>query len=150
MKNLPLITVILLLGFGFFLEIERSADPVNINYQENVIQAIEEDKVETEKFMVAQFSADWCGPCRMLKNLVKNDEDIKKIIKEEYSEWMIIDIEDPKNKDWVDLFQPSSIPLVVKLKLQDGKWVEVDRFLGSKNKDFLIKWLNKLPNKIKM
>mgnify|MGYP003643719649 CR=1 FL=1 len=147
MKNLPLIIIIMFLAVGFFSEMKKSDTPVSINYQQNAIEITKEDKVEKEKFMVAQFSADWCGPCRQLKYLIKNDEDIKKIIKEKYSEWMIIDIEDPENKEWVDLFKPSTIPLVVKLKLKDGKWTEVERFLGSRDKDFLIKWLNKLPKK---
>lgn len=103
-------------------------------------------KVEVKKEIVIQFSADWCGPCRNLKGLMKSNE-MTQYVKENGIKYYILDIDknDENTKLWVDYAKPKTIPLVVKYRWNEEmqRWLEVKRFIGSKNASFMKEWLKK-------
>ena len=57
------------------------------------------------------FSAKWCGPCRMMKLHVWNDENIKKELGG-FSSVNFIDIDDPRNRDMVIAYRVSAVPTI--------------------------------------
>lgn len=101
---------------------------------------------KAKKEIVIQFSADWCGPCRSLKAVMKSEE-MKQYVKEKGIIYYILDIDknDKNSRMWKDYAKPSTIPTVVKYKWEEKlkKWLEVKRFVGSKNARFMKEWLKK-------
>lgn len=101
-------------------------------------------EIEVKKEIVIQFSADWCGPCRNLKGLMKSNE-MTQYVKENGIKYYILDIEkkDKTTKMWIDYSKPTTIPLVVKYSWDEKfkKWNELKRFVGSKNISFMKEWL---------
>lgn len=99
---------------------------------------------DIKKEIVIQFSADWCGPCRQLKNIMKSQE-MKEYVESEKIKYYILDIEkkDKTTKMWIDYSKPTTIPLVVKYSWSEKlkRWNEIKRFIGSKNASFMKEWL---------
>ena len=83
----------------------------------------ESEVINSEKTVLADFNADWCGPCKMLKPIVEEiskREDVKVVS-------INIDDEDELAED----YEVYSIPCVVVFK--NGK--EVARSVGYKSKE---------------
>lgn len=74
--------------------------------------------------VVADFYADWCVPCKMLRPILDEISDEREDIK-------VVSINIDNEQELADEFEVSSIPCVVLFK--DG--VEVDRSIGLKPKD---------------
>lgn len=137
--------IILAIVVGLFIA-SRQVSKIITNKQSNK----EPVSMQTQKgqeeitLTVIQFSADWCSPCRQLKQLVTSDEEIKQAIKENYKAWHIIDIDNPSpwEQKMIDQFSPQGIPLVIMGRLDENWEVsEVKRFMGAKKKEFILNWL---------
>ena len=90
----------------------------------------ENEVLKSNKPVVADFNADWCGPCRMLKPVL--DE-----LAEENDAYKFVSINiDDEERLAVD-FEISSIPCIVVIK--NGK--EVKRSVGFKPKYALKEFL---------
>ena len=94
----------------------------------NVIE-IEEDKFEkevlkSEKKVLVDFYANWCGPCKMLRpvldSIVKSRDDVK-----------IVSIDVDKADNLAMSYGVSSIPCVIKFE----KGIEKDRSIGFKTRE---------------
>lgn len=84
----------------------------------------EEEVLKSDKKVLVDFNADWCGPCKMLKPIVEeisNTQDAVKIVS------VNIDEED----DLAEKFDVSSIPCLVLF----DKGTEVKRNIGLLSKD---------------
>ena len=75
---------------------------------------------------LVQFSADWCGPCRMLTSTFDNMEEIE-----------IVKVNIDNSRDLAMSVGIKSIPVVV--KYQDGK--EVNRFVGMRNRNEILDFI---------
>lgn len=69
----------------------------------------EEEAVKSQKPVLIDFYADWCGPCRMVSPLV--DE-----ISEEHSEYKVCKINVDEEPELSQSFNVSSIPMLVVIK----------------------------------
>lgn len=85
----------------------------------------------SEKTVLLDFYADWCGPCRMVSPLV--DE-----IAEENPQYLIGKINVDKEPELAQKFQVLSIPTLVVLK--NGK--PVNQSVGAKPKAQILAMLN--------
>lgn len=85
----------------------------------------------SEKTVLLDFYADWCGPCRMVSPLVEE-------IAEENPQYLIGKINVDKEPELAQKFQVLSIPTLVVLK--NGK--SVNQSVGAKPKAQILAMLN--------
>lgn len=85
----------------------------------------------SEKTVLLDFYADWCGPCRMVSPLVEE-------IAEENPQYLIGKINVDKEPELAQKFQVLSIPTLVVLK--NGK--PVNQSVGAKPKAQILAMLN--------
>lgn len=88
----------------------------------------EEEVLKSEKVVLVDFYADWCGPCKMLKPVLER-------VAEERDDIKIVSINVDEADKLAMSYGVSSIPCVVKFK--DG--VEKERSIGFKPKEELEK-----------
>lgn len=79
----------------------------------------ESEVLNVKGLVLADFNADWCGPCKMLKPVLEELSATKKIVS------INVDDED----ELAEKYEVSSIPCLVLFK--DGK--EIDRSIGFKS-----------------
>lgn len=89
-----------------------------------------EEVVNSDKPVLVDFWAEWCGPCRMLGPII--DE-----IAEERSDYKVCKVNVSDNPELAAQFQVMSIPALIVLK--DGKIV--NRSVGAKPKADILKLL---------
>lgn len=85
---------------------------------------------KSEKTVLLDFYADWCGPCRMVSPLV--DE-----IAEEYPQYLVCKINVDEEMELAQEFGVSSIPMLAVMK--DGKIV--NQSVGAKPKTQILEML---------
>lgn len=90
----------------------------------------EEEVLNSEKPVLLDFYADWCGPCRMMAPVVHE-------IAEENDHIKVGKINVDMQMELATRFQVTSIPLLV--VMQDGKVVA--QALGARPKDAILKLL---------
>ncbi len=83
--------------------------------------------LESEKSVLVDFWASWCGPCRMLSPIV--DE-----IAQEHPEFKICKVNVDEEEELARYFEIMSIPTLVVIK--DGK--EINRTVGVKTKNQIL------------
>lgn len=84
------------------------------------------------KIVLKKFSAEWCGPCRMMAPIIKNLE------KQFADQLEVIEIDTDDTDE--DVSSIKAIPTLVFFK--DGK--EVSRFVGSQSEGTLKAKINEL------
>ena len=87
-------------------------------------QNFEEVVLKSEKLVVVDFFATWCGPCQMLSPVLEE-------LSKEITEATIVKVDVDEAPELAEKDGVYSIPNVVIIK--DGK--EVDRFVGFSSKE---------------
>jgi len=90
----------------------------------------EQEVLNSEKPVLLDFYADWCGPCRMVAPTVQE-------IAQENEHIKVGKINVDQQQELAVRFQVSSIPLLV--VMQDGRIV--NQALGARPKDAILKML---------
>lgn len=90
----------------------------------------ESEVLQSEKVVLLDFFATWCGPCRMVSPII--DE-----IAEENTEIVVGKVDVDAQSELASRFQVYSIPTLVVLK--DGKVLSQES--GAKSKDKILKML---------
>ena len=86
----------------------------------------EEEVLKSDIPVLADFNADWCGPCRMLKPILEE-------LASDRSDYKIVSINIDDEDELALKYDVSSIPCLVFFK--DGK--ETSRSVGLKPKDVI-------------
>ncbi|NGX31534.1 MAG: Thioredoxin [Chlamydiae bacterium] len=89
------------------------------------------EKVISEGFVVIDFYATWCGPCKRLAPIFRE-------ISDEQNGVLFIKVDVEKEQEIAKKFEITHFPIVVFLK--DGK--EVHRFVGMRQKNEIISLLD--------
>lgn len=99
----------------------------------NITDDTFESVLKTDKLVLIDFSATWCGPCKQLSPII--DE-----LHNEYTNRVVIgkvDIEE--NNDIVNKYSIRNVPTLLFIK--NGKLL--DRMVGAQTKSILIETINK-------
>lgn len=88
----------------------------------------DKEVVESEQLVLADFNADWCGPCRMLRPILEELDNDK--IK-------IVSINIDNNDELTEKYNVSSIPCLILF----DKGVEIKRNIGFISKEEIIKMI---------
>ena len=91
-------------------------------------QNFEEEVIKSEKPVLIDFYADWCGPCKMLSPII--DE-----IAEENSDIKVVKVNVDDSQDLAMKYQVMSIPTLVVIKNRE----EVNRSVGLIDKAQVLK-----------
>lgn len=90
-------------------------------------QNFEEEVIKSEKLVLVDFYADWCGPCKMLSPIVDQ-------IAEENSDIKVVKVNVDDSQDLAMKYQVMSIPTLVVIK--EGK--EINRSVGLRDKSEIL------------
>lgn len=88
--------------------------------------SFEKEVLQSDRPVLADFYADWCGPCKMLRPILKEISDDRQDVK-------VVSINIDEEDELAEQFDVSAIPCVVLIK--DG--MEVDRSVGLKPREAL-------------
>ncbi|MFA5879570.1 MAG: thioredoxin [Candidatus Margulisiibacteriota bacterium] len=92
----------------------------------------EAEVLNSDKPVLIDFFAEWCGPCRMLGPV------IEKVAQELAEKVKIGKVNSDNDQELAVKYEVASIPCVVLIK--DG--IEVARFVGYKSETDLKSWIN--------
>ena len=87
----------------------------------------ESEVLNSDKVVLADFNAQWCGPCKMLKPIIDDIANERKDIK-------VVSIDIDEEDELAEKYEVFSIPCVVVFK--DGE--EVKRSVGFKPKQDIL------------
>ncbi len=98
--------------------------------QEINLNNFENEVIKSDKQVLVDFNADWCGPCQMLKPILSE-------LSEERSDTKIVSVNIDNEEELATKYNVVSIPCLVLFK--DGK--ELSRSIGLKPKEEIKKLL---------
>jgi thioredoxin 1 len=138
MQTTLIITGIIIAVFGglFFAARSRMKNTPLVDDHKNILTLTDKNFQHQTKnrLILVDFWASWCTPCRMMAPVLNDVADelngnshVGKVNIEQY-------------QSLAQKFQVRNIPTLILLK--NGK--EVDRFVGIKNKEFLLQQINKI------
>ena len=88
--------------------------------------SFEKEVLQSDRPVLADFYANWCGPCKMLRPILEEISDDRQDVK-------VVSINIDEEDELAEQFDVSAIPCVVLIK--DG--MEVDRSVGLKPREAL-------------
>ncbi len=140
MKNKILVIILCIVFIGIlfgtqqFLNQQAKPDSVikeeNMKVLEVMSNQFEEEVLKSEKTVLVDFYADWCGPCKMLSPII--DE-----IASENSDIKVCRINIDANQDLAIQYEVMSIPTLVVIK----NGTEVNRAVGVLPKNEIVDML---------
>ena len=99
---------------------------INMAVLEVTGASFEKEVLQSDRPVLADFYADWCGPCKMLRPILEEISDDRQDVK-------VVSINIDEEDELAEQFDVSAIPCVVLIK--DG--MEVDRSVGLKPREAL-------------
>ncbi len=74
------------------------------------------EMIQSDKPVLVDFSAEWCGPCKMMSPILK---DLKKDVKEDVT---ILKVDIDKNPQAAQLYNVQSVPTLIIFQKGIVKW----------------------------
>ena len=97
---------------------------------EGTVKNFEEEVLKSDKPVLVDFNAAWCGPCRMLAPILHE-------VAEEREDVKVVSVNIDDEDELAEEYEISSIPCLVLIK--NGK--EADRSIGLIDKDTLLDFI---------
>ncbi|MEA3304404.1 MAG: thioredoxin family protein [Patescibacteria group bacterium] len=118
--------------FGSGKSQEEQSEKTVVNIQEELLKKQEEMRLRiTDDIICIMFSADWCGPCRMMESLIGKDSVFQKTLKENNITFLVINTD--QNPDISKDYRIESIPSFILLDSKKEKY----RSVGAINENHL-------------
>ena len=108
----------------------NSSEETTSNIIEVTSETFEEEVLNSDKKVLVDFYADWCGPCHMLHPTIEE-------IVEENPEIKVVQVNIDNEYDLAVKYKAMSIPLLV--VIEDGE--EIDRSVGVVEKEYILDML---------
>ncbi len=115
----------------------------NIIAQDYFIHSLSEARKrakEENKFIFVDFSAVWCGPCKMMEKYIFPDSEVKDTLT---SKFICVELLQGKNKATFSRYRIKSFPTFI---IMDEEGNEIYRFSGASDKKAFLDRLNAMPN----
>ena len=93
----------------------------------------EKEVLQSDRPVLADFNADWCGPCKMLAPIVHEISDENQNIK-------VVSINIDDESELANDYDVNAIPCLILFK--DGS--EIDRSVGFKPKDDILEFIGEI------
>ncbi len=90
-----------------------------------------------KKIKVNKFSAEWCGPCRVMSPIFKKIQQLPEFKDVEFNDY---DVDEVDNADIVTQFQIRNLPTIV---ITDENNVALTRIVGSTTEHDLVETIKK-------
>lgn len=90
-----------------------------------------------KKIKVNKFSAEWCGPCRVISPIFKKIQQLQEFKDVEFNDY---DVDEVDNADIVTQFQIRNLPTIV---ITDENNVALTRIVGSTTEHDLVETIKK-------
>lgn len=115
-----------------FYNITEDLEIVQKKLKKVTSENFEEEVLKSEKIVILDFSATWCGPCQRLEPVLEQ-------MSEEYSDIKIVkaDVDDQKVKKLLEDYGVSVYPTMLIIK--NGE--EVGRMKGYKKEEEILKYI---------
>ena len=101
-------------------------------------KALEQNEEHASRLLIVKFTAEWCGPCKMMDRTTWSDEATVEYLKDHNMTVISVDVDD--EADIAAQNQIRAMPTMVVFK--DGE--EFDRQIGAMDTEKLIGWLDGL------
>ena len=88
------------------------------------------------KFKVNKFSAEWCGPCKVMGKTFDKVKELPEFNDVEFSEY---DVDDDSSADLVQKFQIRNIPTII---ICDENNEQLGKIVGVVNESLLVQAIN--------
>lgn len=110
-----------------FASIDFSADNKEADYYDNkTLEQVKREIANTDKPYILYFGANWCIPCRLMRETVFKAHDVKKYLSQFYITY--VDVDNFDGMDIKEMYKVKNIPFMVILDTQ-GK--QIGRIEGS-------------------
>ncbi len=114
----------------------------DLDCYENLIDLIENktqegDRIHTKSFVVVDFYALWCGPCKRFSPTYES------LAKEFQDDFLFVKVNIDVVSDIADEYKISALPSFLIFKTGNAE-VEVERLVGVVNKEIFITFLKKV------
>ena len=83
--------------------------------------------ISKNKKVMLYFGAKWCGPCKLLKQNLTDEEFMKSMKKLKVA---YLDVDNVNIQNLVDKYNVQSLPTQIFIKLDDNKIIEVSKIEG--------------------
>lgn len=94
---------------------------------------------DADKVLVVKFTAEWCGPCKMMDRTTWRDERIEKWVKDNA---VAIQVDVDKDRNVAEQNNISAMPTMIAFR----KGEMVERTVGYRSADQLLPWLERAKN----
>ena len=129
---LIIVSVIIVNKQGLRENEQSNANGKNHIYALEVFEDNFEDEIDTDKVVLVDFYATWCGPCKKLSPILEE-------VATEHDEIKLIKVDVDQNPNLSQQFSITAMPTLVVIK--NGE--EVDRSVGLVSKQKVINMVNK-------
>lgn len=102
--------------FDFFEEVETIYKQVYSQHLKYFVMASFQEVIHSNKPVLVDFSAEWCGPCKMMAPVLKEAKD------KLGDAVMIIKVDVDRNREAAEHFQIQGVPTLILFKNGQVKW----------------------------
>ena len=139
-------TAFFVLCMVFYAQAEAAKNKP-FNFYEGTYESAKAKAGEEGKLFMVDFYANWCTPCKWMDKTTFKDDQVKKLLSENYVS-LKIDIDQPEGYDLKEQFDVTMLPTILIFNSQ-GKMVErIEKTLTAESLSTILTFHNHSKNKV--